>query len=150
MRVWISYRKISYHTVHGIKQFPPGFWVITRDHGVGELSGSVEMNPTCLPELPKSSRTLVKSGKIKKLGKENSRRIPTTKFYWFPIFCIHRFKGGELFLLSTVWYGHNGLWQTPAAAAAAGWLIAGWWPLHLKHVPCICPHKPSDSVHKLR
>ena len=37
------------------KRIPPGFWAITRHHGVGEVPGSVGMNPTGLPELSKTS-----------------------------------------------------------------------------------------------
>ena len=46
-------------TVDGKKHSPgpPGFWAITRHHGVGEILGWVEMVPTSLPELPKPSGT---------------------------------------------------------------------------------------------
>ena len=51
-------------TVLGKTKMPPGgFLAITRDHGVGEVPGYVEMVPTSLPELPKPSRT---SGKKQK------------------------------------------------------------------------------------
>ena len=40
------------------KEIPPGLLTITRHHGVGEVSGLVEMIPAGLAELPKPSRTL--------------------------------------------------------------------------------------------
>ena len=42
-------------TVDGITS-PGVFLAIARNHEVGEVKGQVEMNSTCIPDLPKLSR----------------------------------------------------------------------------------------------
>ena len=49
---------------YSVKKNPPrGFLAITLYHSIGEVPGSVEMDPISLPELPTPSRTPGKSQK---------------------------------------------------------------------------------------
>ena len=57
-----------------------GFLIITRHHGVGQVPGVVEMNPTSFPELFKPSRDLRNLQKSKFLGVNIFRKIRKNPF----------------------------------------------------------------------
>ena len=66
--------------------------VMTRNHGVGQVPGVVEMNPTSFPELFKPSRDLRNLEKSKILGVKmfrNIRKIASERFSWK----THEFPG---------------------------------------------------------
>ena len=56
---------------------------MTRHHGVGQVPGVVEMNPTCFPELFEPSRDLRNLQKSKCLGVNIFRTIRTNPFDGF-------------------------------------------------------------------
>ena len=60
--------------------------VITRNHGVGQVPGVVEMNPTDLPDLFKPLRDLNTSQKTQKAGNKIYKQILKNIFFKYVFF----------------------------------------------------------------